>query len=136
MTRHGEMRLSELRPCDLCGGAIAPIFYLVDVQVAVVDAQATNTTLGLRQALGGSMVLADAMGPGGEVRLGGPELTTRLFVCQGCHLSVGLARAAGIVSEREEAAAQKKAGAAAPQCDLPGCHGGMFCVGGAAEDRP
>lgn len=43
------MKLSDLRPCDHCGGAIAPFFYIVNVQIVGIDQSAVHATMGLVQ---------------------------------------------------------------------------------------
>lgn len=82
------MKLSEIRPCDNCGGAIAPNFYVVDVSLAMLKPQATNQVLGLVQMFGGSLALAEAMSPDAEAALVmGDEdrtLRTRLVLCTEC----------------------------------------------------
>lgn len=84
------MEATELRPCDWCGGAIAPIFYVVRSSIAVFKENETNQFLGLTQMLGGSVKLAAAMGPADVVTVGKDEhaeLETTAFVCHACALS-------------------------------------------------
>lgn len=104
------MKLSELRPCDNCGGKIAPTFYVVRVSLALFDPRATNTQLGLVQMFGGAgngaLALAEIMGPTPDVvQIAGDkkkELRTELFICQDCALMkpVNLGE---LLSKREEA---------------------------------
>jgi len=57
------MKLSEIRPCDACGGRIAPAFYVARFSIAVFKPQATNQVLGLTQCWGGSLALAEVFAP-------------------------------------------------------------------------
>lgn len=85
------MKLSELRPCDHCGGPLPPIWYIVRASQAMLDKTATNATLGLAQMFGGSLTLAEAMGsrPEEAVLVMGdkiPGLWIEIFLCQNCAL--------------------------------------------------
>jgi len=81
------MKLSDLRPCDSCGGKIAPIFYIVKSNIALIDARAANRILGLNQMFGGGAPgLAKVFSPDGdEVTKGDPKLETELFLCATCY---------------------------------------------------
>lgn len=84
------MKLSEIRPCDKCGGPIAPIFQVVRMSIAVFDPAAVNQTLGIHRMFGGKALrLAEAMSPQPEcVTVGSdkePELETLLLLCQSCY---------------------------------------------------
>lgn len=63
------MRLSELRPCDYCGGALTgkdgrcPVFHVVDRRLATIDPREANQVLGLTQYFQGALGLAEIMGP-------------------------------------------------------------------------
>lgn len=84
------MKLSALRPCDACGGVIAPHFYVVRTSVALIKPYEANQTLNLAQLFNGSLALAEALGPTNSVKVGGeeyPELWTELFLCTSCYLS-------------------------------------------------
>lgn len=86
------MKLSDVRPCDECGGPIAPMFYVVRISSAMFNVNTTNAVLGLRQLLGGALELAEMMGPSNEViTVFGdkePELMTELFICHSCTLGL------------------------------------------------
>ncbi len=91
------MKLSEIRPCDNCGGKIVPVFQVIRFSPAVFDRQAVNETLGLAQFFGGgpgALTLAQVMGPQGDVVYVGMDdedkelsagVTTELFLCQDCY---------------------------------------------------
>lgn len=82
------MKANELRPCDLCGGAIAPLFYRIDVTLAAIRAEAVNRLIGTTQIRGGgpaAMRVADALA-GEEVTEELTEGCSRLLVCQTCLL--------------------------------------------------
>lgn len=85
------MKLSQLRPCDACGGKIAPIFYVVRISQAIMNGQAINENLGLAAFFGGGAAgfgLAQAMGTDKDVAVVAgdkePSLMTELFICQSC----------------------------------------------------
>lgn len=83
------MKLSEIRPCDACGGPIAPLFNLVRTTPALFNQRKTNEVLGLNQFFGGKALgLAEVMAPSPDVvTLAGdthPELITELFICNAC----------------------------------------------------
>lgn len=81
------MKLSEIRPCDNCGGKIAPLFYVLRISQAMFM-PSTNEVLGLTQCFRGALALAEAMAPEPEVVmvLGDEDkaLQTELFICQEC----------------------------------------------------
>lgn len=77
------MKLSELRPCALCGGKVYPIFYRVRVEQVMVDVGKVNQVLGLNHVLGGKALgVAEAMSPVDEVtfEVGSKEA----ILCQEC----------------------------------------------------
>lgn len=82
------MKLSELRPCDSCRGALKNgIFYVVDVRLAVINAEEANAGIGLMRQLGGSLALAEAMGATpSPVKLMPLESATRVLLCQDCYV--------------------------------------------------
>jgi hypothetical protein len=102
------MKLSEIRPCDSCGGKIAPIFYQVRVSMAFFKERAVNATLGLNQIFGGrALALAEAMSPDPECVVIAsdqePSLETVLILCQNCYCSgVNLAMLAESRSHAKE----------------------------------
>lgn len=61
------MKISELKPCDLCGGPIVPIHYKVTIETLGIDANKVNQTMGFAQMMGGSLPLAEIMGPHDDV---------------------------------------------------------------------
>lgn len=83
------MKLSNLRPCDNCGGKIAPLFYVVRTSIAVINPDAANETLGLTQMFRGSLSLAEAFSSKPDaVKIGGDEnkeLMSEIFLCQNCY---------------------------------------------------
>lgn len=88
------MKLSDLRPCDNCGGAIAPIFNIVKTSIAVINTGSANKTLGLAQYFGegsAGLALAEVMGDQSDaVKIGSEhakELETEIFLCQECHMT-------------------------------------------------
>jgi hypothetical protein len=86
-----DLAAKDLRPCSFCGGPIVPIFYCIDVRMAVVNAQNANQLLGMNQFFGGkpeTMKIAEVFTPGAD-RLAAicddPELKNRLFACVDCY---------------------------------------------------
>lgn len=76
------MKLSELKPCDKCGGKIAPVFYVVNMQQVMIDAVAANRTLALNQMFGGALGLAENMSPDDSVTQVLNQ--KRAIICQEC----------------------------------------------------
>jgi hypothetical protein len=105
------MRLSDLRPCDNCGGKIYPMFYVVRSSIVILNADQANKTLGLARFFGGGapgLAMAEVMGPEADnVRIGGDvhkELWTEIYLCQDCHMSdVNLAIVEEKIAKRNEA---------------------------------
>lgn len=85
------MKLSEIRPCDNCGGQIVPIFYVVRTSIAVFNADATNQNLGLMRMLRDSLPLAEAFSSEPDaIKIGGEEdkqLWVDIILCQDCYVS-------------------------------------------------
>lgn len=77
------MKLSDLRPCDGCGGSVAPVFYILRVSLAAINTTAANQTLGLRQMFGGNMALAEAFSPSEPVMQ--VEGDTEIRLCIQCY---------------------------------------------------
>jgi len=101
------MKLSELRPCDNCGGPIVPIFYVVRSSIAVFNADATNQNLGLMKMFRGSLALAETMSSQPEiVKIGGDEdkqLWVEIYLCQNCYIGdVNLALLAEKIGKQDE----------------------------------
>lgn len=86
------MKLSNLRPCDNCGGAFkGGIFNVVRTSLAFVSPKAANQVLGLSQVFGGALALAEVMSPEpNAVKIGMDEdkaLMTEILLCQECFIS-------------------------------------------------
>lgn len=83
------MKLSDLRPCDNCGGKIAPAFYVVRISQAFIM-PAARQTLGLMEMFHGNLGLAEVFTPDPDaVKVVGDEeksLMTELLLCQNCRL--------------------------------------------------
>lgn len=84
------MKLSDLRPCDNCGGKVYPQFYVLRMSLAIIKGQAVNEFLGMRQFFGGkSDELAMMFSPsaGNAVIVAGdeePALMDEFFICYDC----------------------------------------------------
>jgi hypothetical protein len=86
------MKITELRPCDLCQGPIngqdrGVQFFVVRVSTAIIDAGAVNRHLGLAQMLGSDQ-LAHVVGPNEDaatiVADQGDGEWNELHVCMDC----------------------------------------------------
>jgi len=78
------MKIEELRPCDVCKGVIAPVFYQVSLTQTMINAGAVNAHMGLQMQLG-SHQLAKVMGTDEDVN---HDLGTHNFlICQNCTLT-------------------------------------------------
>lgn len=101
------MKVSELRPCDNCGGPIAPAFYRVKVTQALINADAVNEFLGMHLFFGGraSAALVENFAPkSNDAALifgdKDPQLETTLLLCQGC--AIGASIDLGLLLSRHE----------------------------------
>jgi hypothetical protein len=91
------IKVSELRPCDHCGGPIAPMFYVVRLSLALIDHRAVNEFMGMHQFFGGRAPVAlvenfapsaaDAVLVAGDKE---PSLMTECWICQDCYLGTPL----------------------------------------------
>jgi hypothetical protein len=100
------MKLSELKPCAVCEGKIAPLWYVVRFSMAMISPRAANGVMGLAQIFGGNLALAEVMAPEPDcVKVMGdeePELMTEINICQSCVLEKSLNLAMLMESAREE----------------------------------
>lgn len=56
------MKITELKPCEYCGGPVVPFIHEVTVKRIFIKPDAVNRTLGLSQMLGGNALgLAEVM---------------------------------------------------------------------------
>jgi len=89
------MKLSELRPCDVCGGKLAPNFYVLRMSIALISSTPTNQVLGLAQYFRGNLGLAEVFAPESDqavvVAMDEKEhkgLMQEFFVCAACYLNL------------------------------------------------
>lgn len=87
------MKLSELKPCAACKGKLVPIWYVVRVTQAMVNASVANEVLSLVMRFGANdagLAVAEAMAPEPDcvMILGDKEkaLMTELHICQSCFI--------------------------------------------------
>jgi len=85
----GHMKLSDLKPCSICGGKIAPLFYRVTVEQIMIDPKATNQVLAMNTMFGGALGLAEVFAPA-DVTLKLQENTT--ILCGDCAQTISLVR--------------------------------------------
>ena len=95
--RTSGIPLSKARPCDICGGKIAPIFYIIEIKNAFFG-RGANETLGMFQYFGGvrndsqdakRFAIAEMFAPNSDRAIVVSEderINTQLFVCQKCYL--------------------------------------------------
>lgn len=102
------MKLSELRPCDGCGGPIAPLFHVLTYTPAVIDATPANQVLGLLQYFGGKAIgLAEVMAPAADeaVKLGSdkhPDMKVTLFLCTDCYVRKSVGEVMESIAEKAD----------------------------------
>jgi len=104
------MRLSDLRPCDKCGGKIAPSFYVLRFSIALFNRNATNQVLGMAQVMVGNLGLAEMFSPDSDdavtVAMDSKQhkiLMDEVFLCQSCYMRpINLAELAEKVNTRKE----------------------------------
>lgn len=103
------IKLSEIRPCDFCGGKIAPQFYVLDIKFAMFG-RGTSEVLGLVHGFGFPLGLAESFAPRAEeaiVVAEDPAMNHRLFICQKCYLE-GSSRSLAEVAEITRSKVEKK----------------------------
>lgn len=85
------MKLSELRPCDYCGGPLTgkdkrcPVFHVIDRRLATIDPVEANQVLGMTQYFQGALGLAEIMGPADPVKVS--YVTETALVCNDCAIA-------------------------------------------------
>jgi hypothetical protein len=112
------LKLSELRPCDACGGQITPFFQHIQIRHAIFNARNVNATIGIMHGWGRTLAdrdamqalnVAEALSPGADAAvevLDEPDATTTLFICNECYLNKPLDLA--MIAERRGHATQAK----------------------------
>lgn len=87
-------KLSDVRPCDHCGGSIVHGFWVLHLSQAMFNANNANAVLGLNQMFGGgpqlrALPIAETFAPGDAVLVFGdkdPTLYTTAIICADCFL--------------------------------------------------
>ncbi len=86
------MKLSEIRPCDLCGGKISPNFYVLRFSVAFFS-PSTRQVLAMTDYFNGNLALGEMFSGDEDVvkvamddREHGKQLTDEVFLCQECYM--------------------------------------------------
>jgi hypothetical protein len=100
------MNLSDLRPCDKCGGKLYPNFYVIRASLAIFKPSATNQALGMLQFMGGNLGLAEMFTAEEPVTVamdqkkGDGYMMNEIFLCQNCLIHpINLAE---IIERRQE----------------------------------
>ena len=83
-----DLRLKDLRPCDVCGKKISPIFYRVTIEIGVIQSDAVNRLLGTAQILGGrerpgALTIAHALT--GDPTFAKLDTFGKALVCDDCY---------------------------------------------------
>lgn len=82
------IKTRDLRPCDGCGGSIAPFFYRLtfSFRQLAIDRTAVNEVLGTAQILGGNLLLGSTMSPNRDatIEMPGHQIDKDLFLCSAC----------------------------------------------------
>ena len=77
------MKITDIKPCQLCKGKIAPVFHKIIVTQHMIQAGPVNRFLGLSQMLGSGR-WATVMGADEDVDV---EITRHeMIICQECFL--------------------------------------------------
>ena len=88
------LKTRDLRPCDSCGGSIAPFFYRLTMSFRqlVIDRTAVNAVLGTAQIFGGDLRMGEVMSPNSDatVEMPGYQVDKDLLICQECIFKVTL----------------------------------------------
>lgn len=84
------MKLSEFKPCDVCGGTLGMLFYRVTVEQKMIDASEANQVIGLSIMFAGRLGLAEVMAPAADVTIDLQTNTT--IVCDKCAYEISLVR--------------------------------------------
>lgn len=94
MSRDGQMKLSELKPCACCGGALlkppAGAWYVIRQTQAMINPQEGNRVLGMTQFFQGSIGLAEQFETSKPVKIFGdmePALMNEIHICFNCWVS-------------------------------------------------
>lgn len=99
------MKLSQLRPCDNCDGAVGQCFQLIRTSLVMVNPNIANQVLGMAQILGGDLRLAEVMADsGGAVTVAGdaePKLMSEIFLCHKCYATT-FGKLAALIERRNE----------------------------------
>lgn len=86
------MDISEIRPCDNCGGPIRPAFVVLDESQALIHGQNIQEFMGMATYFGGAYKLAEIFTPDTQAAIVAgdehPELRTRAIVCQPCYMGI------------------------------------------------
>lgn len=86
------IKTKDLRPCDNCGGPIAPFFYRLKISFRQlgIDPAAVNQVLGTAQIFGGNLALGSLMSPDSDTatEMPGYQIDTDLFLCSNCVLGM------------------------------------------------
>lgn len=79
------MRLKDLRPCALCGGAIVPFLWTLKIQRRVIKAMELNQNLSMLGFFGGNMAIADVFSPS---LIDSPVTVEKeFFICESCFIA-------------------------------------------------
>ena len=86
------MKLSDLKPCAVCGGPLPPIWYVVRASMAMLNERAARGVLGLNTIFGGqALALAETMAPAADEAVmvamdKDRDLMHEIHICQQCYL--------------------------------------------------
>lgn len=83
------MKITELKPCENCDGAIYPVFYRVTVEQIAVDSNAVTRMLGLSAMFNGSLGLAEVFAPIDDMTT--TIQTNSTVLCNNCAIDISLA---------------------------------------------
>lgn len=86
------MDITEIRPCDNCGGPIRPVFVVLDESQAIMHGRNIQSFIGLSMQLDMNFKLAQMFSPDTQAAVVAgdekPALKTRAILCQPCYLGI------------------------------------------------
>lgn len=90
-----KIAISELRPCDHCGGNLQKPFRIIEIRLAMLKPDAINEQLGMAQMMGlgrpenrsAAFAIAEVMGARGDDVVAVMEEDEEIWICYDCHLN-------------------------------------------------
>jgi len=115
-----KLSYKELKPCFVCGGAIAPIFYRVILDQFLINPKAVNEFMGMHQVfdMKASHELTALFSPQSD-RMAESPTTVEHLICQNCAMETPVMMLWKSEEEAEPESKVKKLESTAPDCESP-----------------